>query len=311
MKRHFSSFGKYTIAEGTLDELQLSGNGGSAAPVLHAPLAINIDYGPIQPREGMQLKSVSAKLTVVTTGHVITRTEAEVNQLIVPKFTKCTNTAYLEFPLDGRRLHELERLRNGGDLALRLDATLVADQLYLLNPERQVMDPYVWAFCERRPMWLQSDITIPREVWIKRVLPQVGYGVVHLVEFPAASIEGFAALKHSYAALSQAEERHRMGYYDDAVGKCRVALEPFFHLVEEDDGKGGKKKVPRLKTSWETKLGGSTFDWLEGSMTALKLAANKNHHSPHAHFDQLESQMVLAITAAVISYAARAGGEVS
>lgn len=199
MKRHFSSFGKYSIAEGSLDELQLVGNGGCASPVLQAPLAIDIDYGPIQPREGMQLKSVSAKLTAVTTGHIFTRTEVQVNQLIVPTFRKCTTTAYLEFPLDGRRLPELERLRNGGDLALRLDATLVADQLYLLNPERQAMDPLIWAFCERRPMWLQCEFTIPREVWIKRVLPQVGYGVVHIVEFPAVSIEGCAALKHSYA----------------------------------------------------------------------------------------------------------------
>lgn len=83
-------------------------------------------------------------------------------------------------------------------------------------------------------------------------------------------------------------------------------------MVDEDDGNGGKKKVPRLKTSWETKLGRSTFAWLEGGMAALKLAANKSHHSPQAHFDQLESQMVLAITTAVISYAARAaGGEVA
>jgi hypothetical protein len=34
--------------------------------------------------------------------------------------------------------------------------------------------------------------------------------------------------------------------YDDAVGKCRVALEPFAVSVEEDDSKGGKKKVPKL-----------------------------------------------------------------
>lgn len=309
MKRHFSSFGQVTIAEAQLDETQINGLGGVAAPILSMPLAIAITYGQMQPREGVQLRQVRAKLTAVATGHAVMSTSVELNRLIVPKFSTTTETAYLEFPLDRVLLAELERIRNGGDLGLRLDATLVADQMLLLNPQRTELDGYAWAFSAQHTMWAQMEVTIPRDGWIKKVLPNAGFGSVHVLEFPAAPLEACAALGHSYAALAQAMERHRVGLYDDAVGKCRVALDPFFEYVDADDGKGGKKKVPKLKSSWETRLGQATYRWLNDALGALKLAANPNHHSPNPHFDQLESQMVIAVTTALVAYAARVSGE--
>ena len=305
MKRHFSSFGQYTIAEASIDELQINGGGGHLSPLLFVPFVLNLDHRMMHPREGVQLQSINVKLTVVQTGQVATASRVDLNRLIVPKFNKCSESVHLEFPLDSRRLHELEKLRNGGDLILRLDASLLADELFLLNPERQSADPDIWAFRQRHQMWAQEQVTIPRDVWIKRILPNTGYGVIHVFEFPAATIEARAALKHSYDALQQAWERHRIGLFDDAVGKCRVALDPFFTLVEEDDGKGGKKKVPRLKPSWESKAGRATYEWLNTTLGALKVTANKNHHSPTAHFDHLESQMIIMVTTAVVSHAAR------
>lgn len=309
MKRHFSSFGQMTIAEAQLDETQINGSGGVAAPKLSMPLVIAIAYGQMQPREGVQLRQVRAKLTAVATGHAVMSASFELNRLIVPRSSTTTETAYLEFPLDRVLLAELERIRNGGDLGLRLDATLVADQMHLLNPQRTELDSYAWAFSAQHTMWAQMDVTIPRDGWIKKVLPNAGFGSVHVLEFPAAPLETCAALGHSYAALAQAMERHRVGLYDDAVGKCRVALDPFFEYEDADDGKGGKKRIPKLKSSWETRLGQATYRWLNDALGALKLAANPNHHSPNPHFDQLESQMVIAATTALVAYAARVSGD--
>lgn len=273
------------------------------------PFVIAITYGGMDTREGVQLRQVRAKLTTVETGHAVMATSYELNRLIVPKFSTTTETAYLEFPLDRVLLAELERIRNGGDLVLRLDATLVADQMLLLNPQRNEGDAYVWAFSVQHTMWVQQDMTIPRDVWIKRVLPNVGFGKMHVLEFPAVSLEACAALGHSYAALNQAVERHRVGLYDDAVGKCRVALDPFFEAVDIDDGKGGRKKFPKLKASWETKLGQTTYRWMNDALGVLKAAANPSHHSPSSHFDQLESQMLIVVTTALVAYAARMGDE--
>jgi len=298
-----------TIAEAQLDETQINGSGGVSAPKLSMPLVIAITYGQMQPKEGVQLRQVRARLTAVATGHAVMSTSFELNRLIVPKFSTASETAYLEFPLDRVLQAELEKIRNGGDLVLRLDVAFVADQLLLLNPQRNELDAYAWAFSAQHTMWAQAEVTIPRDVWIKKVLPNVGFGVVHVLEFPAAPVEACAALEHSYTALAQAVERHRVGLYDDAVGKCRVALDPFFESVEVDDGKGGKKKIPKLKSSWEMKLGQATHRWMNDALGALKLAANPNHHSPNPHFDQLESLMVVAVTTALVAYAARMGGD--
>ncbi|AOS46425.1 hypothetical protein Verru16b_03531 [Lacunisphaera limnophila] len=261
----------------------------------------------MQAQEGILFKRLVAKLGMAQS-QPFSSARAELNRLITPQFHTTTERVYLEFPLDHARLTGLEKVRSGKDLKFLLDATLVADQLHLLNNHQGPMDPHIWGFRQRHVLYLQQEITISRDAWITRVLPQTGYGSVHVLEFPAIPIENTETLKHSYDALVQAQERHRLGMYDDSVGKCRVALEPFVTLIEEDDGKGGKKKVPKLKPSWQTKLGQATYQWLNDSFNAVRYAGNPNHHSPNAHYDQLESQMILAVTTALVSYALRTLG---
>ena len=206
--------------------------------------------------------------------------------------------------MDNARIAAMEKLRNGGDLKLRVEATLITDRLKSLNPPGTKY-PSAWAYVECLVLHLAEDMTIPRDVWISIVLPQVGYGVVHVLEFPAAPLEACMELKGSFDAMKQAQERHRIGMYDDAVGKCRVALDPFFELIEKPDDKGVVRRIPRLQKSWETKLGEATYGWLNGAFGAIKEAGNKNHHTAQAHYDQAESQMILVITAAVLSFVAR------
>lgn len=109
---------------------------------------------------------------------------------------------------------------------------------------------------------------------------------------------------NSFKALNQAVEAHRQGRYDDAAAKCRVALDPFFEYEERSEPDGSKRKIPIVKKSWETRAGEKTYQWLNGTLGVLKAAANPSHHTPNSHFDQVESQMLIAVTAAVINYGA-------
>jgi hypothetical protein len=118
-------------------------------------------------------------------------------------------------------------------------------------------------------------------------------------------LESFQELQPSYKALQQAQERHKIGLYDDAVAKCRVALDPFFEMVEKADEKGVVRRVPELQRSWQSKLGEATYRWLNDTFGAIREAANPTHHSPSIHYDQMESLMILSITAAVLSYVAK------
>lgn len=68
---------------------------------------------------------------------------------------------------------------------------------------------------------------------------------------------------------------------------------------------GSVKEVLMLPSSWETKLGKSTYEWLSSQLVGVKGATNVPHHSPNPHYDQLESLLIQQVTIALIAYAAR------
>jgi hypothetical protein len=215
------------------------------------------------------------------------------------KVNECLN---LDFPVNSQQIAALERARNGGEVKLDLWIKLHYEEL---RPAR-ILGAEVWELTTLAFTQLQQAIVISQSDWVAHVLSGVGYGKVHVVEFPAVSLEACAALDHSFKSLKQAEEKHRLGFYDDAVGKCRMALDKFFDYVSVDPNHPESRKIPVLKSSWETKLGKATYAWLNSTLGAIKSAGNPAHHVPDAHYDQLESQMIIAITTAVVAYVARA-----
>src|SRR5207249_3017574 len=113
----------------------------------------------------------------------------------------------------------------------------------------QVLEAEVWEMEKLSVARLQEKIEISQSNWIEHVLPGIGCGKVHVVEFPATPLESCQALDHSFKSLKQAEEKHRLGFYDDAVGKCRTALERFFDYVAVDPSHPESRKIPVLKKS--------------------------------------------------------------
>ena len=313
MRAQFSSLGLHKIAEAHIDEGQVHGRGGAVAPLLAVPLRLDLSHGPLGPREGVQFVSMHGRIWIE--GTLLSNSQHEsINITLQKRFSQLKDRLhYLEFPLDMNRVEALERKRNGGELKLRLEVNLLTNRLFALN---DIQDPRklaqaVWGHVEAQSLVLQAELSIPRDAWISRVLPQVGYGVVHILEFPAAPLEACASSAHAFEALKQALEFHKTGLYDDAVGKCRVALDQFFEYEEKPDGSKDADKVvlrriPKLKKDWKTVLGGATYVWLEDAMRAIKGASNRAHHSPNAHYCQADSQMIIAITTALVAYAARA-----
>lgn len=224
-----------------------------------------------------------------------------INRIFQHSDGKVSHTLDLDFPVNSQQVVALERARNGG--AVKLDLWIKLH--YEEQRPAKILGAEVWELNTLAFTQLQQEIVISQSDWIAHVLPGVGYGKVHVVEFPAVSLEACAALDHSFRSLRQAEEKHRLGFYDDAVGKCRVALDKFFDYMSVDPSHPESRKIPVLKSSWETKLGKATYTWLNNTLGAVKDASNQTHHSPNAHFDQLESQMIIAITTAVVAYVAR------
>lgn len=211
---------------------------------------------------------------------------------------------YLEFLLDARRLEWIERQRQGslhGSVRVSISSSV-------LGQAHGRDDEYKPPFAFRDTVSYQGDVpfTVPDTQWRDQVFLGLGYGKIIAIELPAIPIESFQGLDHSFKAMSQAQKFFQMGHYDEAVGKCRIALEKFFEVIEVDNSDGTKKKIPILKQSWETRLGQATYIWLNESLVAIKAASNSPHHSPNEHFDRLGAQMLIMVTTALISYAANA-----
>jgi hypothetical protein len=306
MKSHFSSLDQYNVAELNVDESQIHGQGGPSSPFLSAPIQLDVSHGALKPREGLDILCLEAKLSFE---HILLARSGLVPVHVVLQNGESLKNHYhyLQFTLDANRLAAIETRRAGGDVKFRFEATLSVSKLFALNepPANQFGASVVWGFIRNYQLYLQNDLVIPRDVWISRVLPNTGYGAIHILEFPAAPIESCQALSHSFQALKQAEEKHKLGFFDDAAGKCRIALEPFFDYELVDPNHPKSQKVPVLRKSWESKLGKPTYDWLESTLGSIKGASNIPHHSPTAHFGQFDSQMILAVTTAVVAFIAR------
>ena len=129
------------------------------------------------------------------------------------------------------------------------------------------------------------------------------------MELPTIPIESCAAVKAAFDALLQAQKLESQGFYNEAVGKCRIALEAFLEIADKADDKGVIKKVPMLKSEWQTRLGERTYHWLNGSIASIKQATNKPLHLSSYHFDQMEAQMLIIVVTALVAYAVKTQSE--
>lgn len=306
-RQHFSTVSSgYILAEAEIDETQVFGSGGGYYPRLS--ILLRVHFSSIStPGSDYYVTGLDARLYHPNTGLVADALPVRLQRIQrpLPGYAAANEQTYLEFPMDARRVAQLETLRDGKDLSLRLDLMLAVQEHGIIAGDEKTKRPNIWGLKWLQQLVTQVNFTVPRSVWIERVLPQIGHGVIHIVELPAVPIAACSAMQNSYEALRQAQSLHHQGLYDLAVTKCRIALEPFFDYIPVDPTHKDSRKIPKLKKSWETKLGEATFIWLNTALVAIKDAANPTAHSPHAHFDQFESQMLQSITTAVIAYAAR------
>ncbi|HAP41320.1 MAG TPA: hypothetical protein DCQ94_16420 [Nitrospira sp.] len=205
----------------------------------------------------------------------------------------------LDFPINMALFGQIENIRAGTDLVLKLTPEISAFRYAYAPVANAGFDAPLGGLLalETLRTSMAIEVKVFKSHWIEHVLPAFGFGSVTVVEFPAVPVEACAAFADSLTALKHAQRFHAEGHYNQAVAQCRLALEPI--LEANDEGKG-----KRLKKSWEIRLGASTYAWLKTAVHAVNDRTNKPHHS-NQRFDQLESQMLLAVTTAFVAYIAR------
>lgn len=298
------------VARVEYDQAVIHGAGGALFPRLCVQLKLHL-----KPLQGVP--TCDSLYTDLVAELLVSSSHEKVSQALPVVFAEVRRSGKLgdlphhvnlEFPLDATRLSALERVRNGGHMALELQLNMLLTELGVIpRDEAKKTDRVVLGPRYDHPLYATCQFTIPQSTWIERVLPGLGYGKVHLIELPAIPLENTAEWNNAFKALNQAQELHKIGRYDDAAGKCRIALEKLLVESDEKQPDGSTKKTRRLAAHWETRLGKPTLEWLNASLIALKGATNRSHHSAFVHFDQMESQLLLMITTALIAYAARHG----
>lgn len=279
----------------------VSGTGSAEGPIIVVPLMALLRC-PNSPRFSLDFREVRCRVSPFDRTYIAESRPVWIDLRVESGQNLPNQQILLEIPFDRFRLALIERLRGGGDVRLRFDLELQVDELVEIAREKQMPNPSVWGLKAHHRLHAQLTTVIPRSVWLERVLPQTEFARVHIIELPAVPIDGIAPIKRAYDALCQAQKLEKEGHYNDAVGNCRIALECFCEPVEKQ-ANGQRIKVLMLKSSWQTRLGKATYDWLNACFAAMKQPTNQPHHPSSSGFDRLEAQMLLMITTALVAYA--------
>lgn len=300
MGEYFTASGGHIVAEVSIDGNAISGAGSTEMPVLLVML--NILYrSPGQLNSTFDFREMRCRLSPFESNYIAHSLPTSINIRLASGEELPNQSVYLEVPLDQNRIATIDRMRKGGDAKLRFDLELLADELVELPVPPKA--PRMWAHRSRHHMRTKVHAEIPRSKWGETVLPQLGFGKAHILELPVVPIENCAKMKTAFEALQKACSLERQGFYPEAVASCRIAMEPFFEVVDRVDASGQTKKARALKSSWESRLGKATYDWLNASLIAAKQGTDVTHHVPSPGFGQLEAQMMLSVATALIAYA--------
>jgi hypothetical protein len=302
MSENFSLSNGDIVAEVDVESGGIYGTGGPEQPTIVVTLKF-LFRCPTAQGLAMDFRELHCRVSPFDGMYMGDSRTTHLNVRIDGGKTVPNHQAFLQIPVDRVRLAMLNRLRNGKDVKLRLDIELFADELALIGKAGGPPNNAIWGLRAHHRMFRQMNIVVPRATWVERVLSATNFGSIHIIELPVVPIEKCAGLKASFDALMQAQKLESEGYYREAIAKCRIALEPFFEKGHKTDDKGEKKEVPVLKAAWQTRLGKATYEWLNASLVALKQPANQAAHLSSACFDQIETQMFLAVTTAVVAYA--------
>jgi hypothetical protein len=304
MGEYFSLPGGFIAAETAIEANGISGNGRAEAPILQVAIRM-LFRCPKNPGTSLDFRELRCRVSPFDGVYFAASAPTYLNCRLTAGAELPNELVYVEIPVDRPRLALLNRLRNGGDVRLRLDFELFVDELVEVGRSQNHPNSSVWGLREHHRMFAKVQAEIARSKWAEQVLLQTEFAKIHFLELPAIPIESCAEMKDAFNALQHACKLENQGFYVDAIAKCRIALEPFMEMIEQADGNGGKRRVPILKASWETRLGKATYDWLNSAFIATKQATNQTHHLSSATFGQLEAQMILTVATAVVAYAVK------
>jgi hypothetical protein len=145
------------------------------------------------------------------------------------------STCYFYADLDHFKLNEIEKVRKGEDLRLRLHLSFLAE---VRQPIQQPITKY--------PIITQLDERTAKSDWIETI-SQLRFKDVALIEIPKIEAPEFSDV---ISKVNGAWKQYWLGEYDKVLTECRKAMESLTEIVKnegfikEELNEKGKRTVP-------------------------------------------------------------------
>ncbi len=295
----------YIICEVASRPNPLCGAGCFERPVFLVYLELLL-RGPREIGRAVLFSTLQCRLSTDGKTHLAESRTNFLGQIVTTGDQRLNQSATIEIPIGRDCLANIEANRGTQDVLLHLDLELAFEEL-VQNGETEEFDKTVpvWGLLKQSRSVAQMRLDVPRSKWLEHVLPQTQFGRSYLIELPVLPIASVAECAKAFEALKKAQEHHKNGFYDASVFNCRQAIESL-STARREIAPG--QSAPVLDEQWKTRLGGSTYTWLNDAFGALKRPANEMAHG-RSSFDQFESQMVQMLTTALVAYAARSASK--
>lgn len=207
----------------------------SLSPVLWFRLMMTgtprAEQQPARPEE-LMISEIKGQLQL-SNGIRIGMLSSEKPYIILYSNNEQTLELYLE--LDHYKLHQIEEFRKGSDLSLQMNINFVVEKRG--QPQNRDMNSFN-----------NIRFEIPKSEWVEKILPNIGFKDVSLIELPKINQKWQKIIEH----INEAWHQHSMGKYDKVLIECRKSLEALGNEVKN------KEFIKTIKNEKEEK---SIPDW--------------------------------------------------
>jgi hypothetical protein len=266
----------------------------SVVPRLNFDVEVTYITMPKGQEYAVELNYMPSKLKIISKEGQVIYTSSLIQDSPFPRMSPDTPTTtrfYTE--LDHYRLAQVEKIREGGDLQIRMELSFIINIYSFGN------------LAMRLPSGVSIDGRIPKSDWVERILPQLKFKDVSLIEIPKIENPEFGEVINE---INDAWKQYSMGEYDKVLTGCRKAMEALGNIVknkglekEVPDEKGEKKTVP----DWEKAVGDEKI----GEIIAAFVKKLFGFLSPGSHYgksiNREDAELAILTTHALANYVAR------
>lgn len=239
--------------------------------------------------------SISAKLKFQSPNILLA--EKDVFAGITVNRDKIENGEWFNFILDDKAIFSIEKHRKD-DVLFCIELTilvLIKTELNLSN-ERMV----------RGADGMMKETTkiffsIPKSVWVERILYALGYQNLKLIEIPLTH----KILKEAYADIifefNQAEEYFNQKDYNKCVAHCRHTLDALTRNLK----KIKEQVASETAFKWLENIDTVTFNWIDELNKSNAALTSKTHHSGNKRdFTRQEAESIYLIILGLLNFVA-------